>query len=78
MLHSAGVVPVVEVLGYDEVFEMIVDGSLIVLQQRVGVSQTVTSLSLNRSILQLPGQLQRPPDRQTKHTHTRVNNALTG
>lgn len=54
--------PVVEVLSNDEVLEVVVYGSLIVLQERVGVAQTVAGLSLHGSILQLPGQLQRLPD----------------
>lgn len=54
--------PVVEVLSNDEMLEVVVNGSLIVLQERVGVAKTVAGLSLHSSILQLPGQLQRPPD----------------
>lgn len=42
-------------------FEMVINGSFIVLQQCVGVSQTVTGLSLHRLVLQKPGQLQSPP-----------------
>lgn len=53
--------PVVQVLGDDEMLEVVVDGSLVVLQECVGVAQTVAGLSLHRSVLQLPGQLQRPP-----------------
>lgn len=53
--------PVVEVLSNDEVLEVVVYGSLIVLQERVGIAQTVAGLSLHGSILQLPGQLQRLP-----------------
>lgn len=65
---SAGLpLPVIEILGYDEVFEVVVYGSLVVLEQRVGVSQAVAGLGFHSSILQLPRQLQRPPD---KHTHT--------
>lgn len=58
-------VPVIEVLRYNEVFEMVVYGSLIVLEKGVGVPQTVAGLSLHGSILQLPRQLQRPPETQT-------------
>lgn len=43
-------------------FEMVINGSFIVLKQRVGVSQTVTGLSLHCLVLQKPGQLQRPPE----------------
>lgn len=60
-------VPVIEVLGYDEVFEVVVYGSLIILEKRVGVAQTVAGLGLHSSILQLSRQLQRLPD---KHTQT--------
>lgn len=54
--------PVIEVLCYDEVFEVVVYGSLIVLEQRVGVSQAVAGLGFHSSILQLPRQLQCPPE----------------
>lgn len=65
---SAGhLLPVIEVLCYDEVFEVVVYGSLIVLEQRVGVSQAVAGLGFHSSILQLPRQLQCPPE-----THTRT------
>lgn len=53
---------------------MVVYGSFIVLEQGVGVSQAVAGLGFHSSILQLPCQLQRPPD---KHTHTRWFNLLT-
>lgn len=53
--------PVVQVLGDDEMLEVVVDGSLVVLQERVGVAQTVAGLRLHGSVLQLPRQLQRPP-----------------
>lgn len=59
--------PVVQVLGNDEMLEVVVDGSLIVLQERVGVAQTVAGLGLHSSVLQLPRQLQRPPA-GTPHT----------
>lgn len=59
--------PVVQVLGNDQMLEVVVDGSLIVLQERVGVAQTVAGLSLHSSVLQLPRQLQRPPA-GTRHT----------
>lgn len=62
--------PVIEVLGDDEVLEVVVDGSLVVLEQRVGVSQAVAGLGFHGSILQLPRQLQRPPDTNKTHTHT--------
>ncbi len=55
-------VPVIEVLGYDEVFEVVVYGSLIILEKCVGVAQTVAGLGLHSPILQLPRQLQCPPD----------------
>lgn len=43
-------------------FEMVVNGSFIVLEQCVGVSQTITGLSLHCLVLQKPGQLQSPPE----------------
>lgn len=66
-LCSERPVPVIEVLSYDEVFEVVVYGSLIVLEQRVGVAQTVAGLGLHGPVLQLPGQLQCSPG---EHTHT--------
>lgn len=50
---------------------MVVYGSLIILEKRVGVAQTVAGLGLHSSILQLPRQLQCPPD---KHTDMLVQN----
>lgn len=43
-------------------FEMVINGSFIVLKQCVGVPQTVAGLSLHRPVLQKPGQLQSPPE----------------
>lgn len=59
-------IPVVEVLSDDQMFEVIINGSLIVLQQCVGVTQTVTGLGLHCSVLQKPGQLQSPPEGETE------------
>lgn len=42
-------------------FEMVINGSFIVLEQSVGVSQAVTGLSLHCFVLQKPGQLQSSP-----------------
>lgn len=43
---------------------MIINGFLIVLEQSVGVPQAVAGLCFHSSVLQLPGQLQRPPARE--------------
>lgn len=56
--------PVIQVLGYDEVFEVVVYGSLIVLEKSVRVAQTVTGLRLHSSIFQLSCQLQCSPNIQ--------------
>lgn len=62
--------PVVQVLCNDEVFEVVVDGPLIVMQEGVSVSKAVTGLSLHRPVFQLPSQLQRLPNyTPTTHTH---------
>ena len=61
-------VPVVEVLGYDQVLEVVVDGPLVVLQQYVGVAQAVAGLGLHCPVLQLSGQLQSPPAGSTQST----------
>lgn len=61
------ILPISELLGYVQVFQVVVDGPLILLQQSVGVSQAVTGLSLHHLVPQLPGQLQRFPfERQTE------------
>lgn len=54
-------IPVIEILSNDQMFEMVINGSLIVLKQCVGVAQTVTGLGLHCFVLQKPGQLQSPP-----------------
>lgn len=43
-------------------FEVVVDGPLVVLQQRVGVSQAVAGLRFHGLVLQEPGQLQSSPE----------------
>lgn len=42
-------------------FQVVVDGPLILLKERVGVPKAVTGLSLHHLVPQLPGQLQRFP-----------------
>lgn len=49
--------PVIKLLGDVQMFQMVVDGSLILLQKSIGVPKTVTSLSLHHLVSQLPGQL---------------------
>lgn len=49
--------PVIELLGNTQVFEVVVYGPLILLKERVGVPQTVTGLSLHHLVPQLPGEL---------------------
>lgn len=52
---------VLQFLSNHQVFEMIINGFLIVLEQSVGVPQAVAGLCFHSSVLQLPSQLQRPP-----------------
>lgn len=52
------ILPVIELLGYVEMFQVVVDGPLILLKERVGVPKAVTGLSLHHLVPQLPGQLQ--------------------
>lgn len=54
--------PVVKVLSDDQMFEVVVNGPLIVLQQCVGVSQAVAGLRFHSLVLQEPGQLQSSPE----------------
>lgn len=54
-------IPVGELLGYEEVFEVVVYGSLVLLHQSVGVPQAVTCLRLHHLVLQLTRQLQSFP-----------------
>lgn len=53
--------PVIKLLGYVQVLQVVVYGPLILLQKRVGVSQAVTGLSLHHLVSQLPRQLQSLP-----------------
>lgn len=57
-----GLIPVTEVLSDDQMFEVIINGPLIVLQKCVGVTKTVTGLGFHCFVLQKPGQLQCPPE----------------
>lgn len=50
--------PISELLGYIQVFQVVVDGPLILLQKSVGVPKAVTGLSLHHLVPQLPGELQ--------------------
>ena len=53
--------PVGELLGDEQVLEVVVDGLLVVLQQGEGVAQAVAGLGLHHLVPQLPGQLQGLP-----------------
>lgn len=53
--------PVSELLGDEQVLEVVVHGPLVLLQERVGVAEAVAGLSLHHLVPQLPGQLQRLP-----------------
>lgn len=61
--------PISKLLGYVQVFQVVVYGSLILLQKCVGVSKAVTGLGLHYLVPQLPGQLQSfPIDKQINRT----------
>lgn len=53
--------PVGQLLGDEQVPEVVLRRALVVLQQRVCVAQAVAGLRLHRLVLELPGQLQRLP-----------------
>lgn len=53
--------PVSQLLGDEQVPEVVLGCTLVVLQQRVRVAQAVAGLRLHRLVLELPGQLQRLP-----------------
>lgn len=53
--------PVSQLLGDEQVPQVVLGRALVVLQQRVRVAQAVASLCLHRLVLELPGQLQRLP-----------------
>lgn len=55
-------VPVIKILSDDQMFEVVVNGPLIVLQQCVGVSQAVAGLRFHGLVLQESGQLQSSPE----------------
>lgn len=57
------VLPIIELLGYVQMFQMVVNGPLVLLQKSIGVPKTVTSLSLHHLVSKLPGQLQCFPKR---------------
>lgn len=50
--------PVIELLGYVQMLQMVVNGPLVLLQKGIGVPKTVTRLSLHHLVSKLPGQLQ--------------------
>ena len=53
--------PVGQLLGDEQVPQVVLGGALVVLQQRVRVAQAVAGLRLHRLVLELPGQLQSLP-----------------
>lgn len=57
-------------------FEMVINGSFIVLEQSVGVSQAVTGLSLHCFVLQKPGQLQSSPGGKSEERRREVKECL--
>lgn len=58
--------PIGKLLGYVQMFQVVVYGPLILLQKSVGVPKAVTSLSLHHLVPQLPGQLQSfPTEKET-------------
>lgn len=50
--------PVGQLLGDEQVAQVVLGRALVVLQQRVRVAQAVAGLRLHRLVLELPGQLQ--------------------
>lgn len=56
--------PISKLLGYVQVFQVVVDSPLVLLQEGVGVAEAVTGLSLHHLVPQLPGQLQRFPEEE--------------
>lgn len=57
------VLPIIKLLGYVQMFQMVVNGPLVLLKKSIGVPKTVTSLSLHHLVSKLPGQLQCFPKR---------------
>lgn len=55
------ILPVSKLLSYVQMFQVVVYGPLVLLQESVGVSEAVTGLSLHHLVPQLPGQLQSFP-----------------
>lgn len=60
------ILPISELLGNVQMLEVVVHGSLVLLQKSVRVSKAVTGLSLHHLVPQLPGQLQGFPKRNTQ------------
>lgn len=53
--------PVGQLLGDEQVTQVVLSSALVVLEQRVRVAQAVAGLRLHRLVLELTGQLQRLP-----------------
>lgn len=61
------IVPISKLLGYVQMFQVVVYGPLVLLQKSVRVSKAVTGLSLHHLVPQLPGQLQGfPKEKETE------------
>lgn len=58
--------PISKLLGNVQMLEVVVHGSLVLLQKSVRVSKAVTGLSLHHLVPQLPGQLQGFPKENTQ------------
>lgn len=58
--------PISQLLGNDQVPQVVLSSALIVLQQRVGVAQAVAGLRFHSLVSELPGQLQRLPVQNEK------------
>lgn len=52
------ILPISKLLGYVQMFQVVVYGPPVLLQKSVRVSKAVTGLSLHHLVPQLPGQLQ--------------------
>lgn len=63
--------PVGQLLGDEQVPQVVLGRAFVVLQQRVGVAQAVAGLRLHRLVFELSGQLQRLPARRGGSAPTR-------
>lgn len=75
-MYVAHALPISKLLGYVQVFQVVVYCPLVLLQEGVGVAEAVTGLSLHHLVPQLPGQLQRFPKEEKNNSFSEKKSSL--